>query len=53
MGCGWCGAFISEPYCADDGTVGLFLCVACEHFNMLDRETGQVWRIRKSREEAR
>jgi hypothetical protein len=52
MGCGWCGAFIPEPYCDDDGAVGLFYCPTCEHFNMLDRIDGHIWRIRNGKEPA-
>jgi hypothetical protein len=50
MGCGWCGTWLPTPYCPDDGAAGLFFCAACGHFNMLDRRTGQAWRIRNGRE---
>jgi hypothetical protein len=41
---------LPTPYCPDDGAAGLFFCAACGHFNMLDRRTGQAWRIRNGRE---
>jgi hypothetical protein len=50
VGCGWCGTWLPTPYCPDDGPAGLFYCVACGHFNMLDRRTGQAWRIRNGHE---
>lgn len=43
IGCGWCGAYLAMPYCPGDT---LYYCPGCEHFSLVDRESGKVIRLR-------
>jgi hypothetical protein len=50
IGCGWCGEFIETPYCPGDRLVGLYYCRQCEHFNLVNPDTGRVRRLRNGQE---